>query len=66
MQMHNIIIKLHLLIKSGGQTDGQMSFQSTVVWRYREVNCKVVGMCVEAGPVLGAEDVLLKLHDDAL
>jgi hypothetical protein len=30
-----------------------MSSQSPVVWWYREV----VGMCVEAGPVLGAESV---------
>jgi hypothetical protein len=34
-------------MKSGGQ----MSSQSPVVWWYREV----VGMCVEAVPVLGAE-----------
>jgi hypothetical protein len=32
-----------------------MSFQSPVVWWYREVNCEAVGMCVEAVPVLGAE-----------
>jgi hypothetical protein len=25
-----------------------MSSQSPVVWWYREVNCEVVGMCVEA------------------
>jgi hypothetical protein len=37
-------------MKSGGQIDGQMS-QSPVIWWYREVNCEVVGMCVEAGPV---------------
>jgi hypothetical protein len=37
--------------------DGQMSSQSPVVWWHREVNCEVVGMCVEAGPVLGAESV---------
>jgi hypothetical protein len=42
-------------MKSGGQINGQMSSQSPVVWRYREVNCEVVGMCVEAVPVLGAE-----------
>jgi hypothetical protein len=30
-----------------------MSSQSPVVWWYREV----VGMCVEAGPVSGAESV---------
>jgi hypothetical protein len=41
-------------MKSGRQIDWQMS-QSPVVWWYREVNCEVVGMCVEAGPVLGAE-----------
>jgi hypothetical protein len=35
-------------MKYGGQIDGQMSSQSPVVWGYREV----VGMCVEAGPVL--------------
>jgi hypothetical protein len=34
-------------------TDGQMSFQSPVFWWYREV----VGMCVEAFPVLGAGSV---------
>jgi hypothetical protein len=34
-----------------------MSSQSPVVSRYREVNCGVVGMCVEAVPVLGAESV---------
>jgi hypothetical protein len=45
------ITKLHLLMKSGAQIDGQMSSQSPVVWWYREV----VGMCVEAVPVLGAE-----------
>jgi hypothetical protein len=28
-----------------------------MVWWYREVNCEVVGMCVEAVPVLGAESV---------
>jgi hypothetical protein len=38
------ISKLHLHMKSGGQ----MSSQSPVVWWYLEV----VGMCVEAGPVL--------------
>jgi hypothetical protein len=42
-------------MKSGGQIDGQMSSQSSVVWWYREVNCEVVGMCVEADPVLGTE-----------
>jgi hypothetical protein len=31
-------------MKSGGQ----MSSQSPVVWWSREVNCEVVGMCVEA------------------
>jgi hypothetical protein len=36
-------------MKSGGQ----MSSQSPVVWWYREV----VGICVEAGPVLGSESV---------
>jgi hypothetical protein len=51
------ISALHLHIKSGGQIDGQMSSQSSVFWRYREVNCEVVGMCVEAVPVLGAESV---------
>jgi hypothetical protein len=35
----------------------QMSSQSPVVWWYREVNCEVVGMRVEAGPLLGAESV---------
>jgi hypothetical protein len=29
-----------------------MSSQSPVIWWYREVNCEVVGMCVEAVPVL--------------
>jgi hypothetical protein len=38
--------KLHLHVKSGGQ----MSCRSPVVWWYREVNCEVVGMCVEAVP----------------
>jgi hypothetical protein len=42
-------------MKSGGQIDGQMSCQSPEVWWCREVNCEVVGMCVEADPVLGAE-----------
>jgi hypothetical protein len=37
---------------SGEQIDGQMSSQSPVVWWYREI----VGMCVEAGPVLGARN----------
>jgi hypothetical protein len=40
-------------MKSGEQIDGQMSSQSPVVWWYREV----VGMCIEAGPVLGVESV---------
>jgi hypothetical protein len=31
--------------------------QPPVVWWYREVNCEIVGMCVEAVPVLGAESV---------
>jgi hypothetical protein len=43
-------------MKSGGQIDGQMS-QLPVVWWYREVNCEVVGMCVEEVPVLGAKSV---------
>jgi hypothetical protein len=52
-------------MKSGGQIDGQMSSQSPVVWWYREVNCEVVGMCVKANPVLGAEsaDFLFNLCD---
>jgi hypothetical protein len=40
-------------MKSGGQ----MSSQSAVVWWYREVNCEVVGMCVEAVPVMGVASV---------
>jgi hypothetical protein len=44
-------------MKSGRQIDGQMS-QSSAVWWYREVNCEVVGMCVEADPMLGAESVV--------
>jgi hypothetical protein len=32
------------------KSDGQMSSQSPVWWY-----CEVVGMCVEVGPVLGAE-----------
>jgi hypothetical protein len=32
-----------------------MSSQLPVVWWYREVNCEVVGVYVEVGPVLGAE-----------
>jgi hypothetical protein len=40
-------------MKSGGQ----MLSQSPMVWCYREVNCEVVGMCVEAVPILGAESV---------
>jgi hypothetical protein len=40
-------------MKSGGQIDRQMSSQSPEVWWYREV----VGMCVEAVPVLDAESV---------
>jgi hypothetical protein len=39
------------------KSDGQMSSQSPVVWWYREVNGEVAGMCVEAGPVSGAESV---------
>jgi hypothetical protein len=52
-------------MKSGWQIDGQMSSQSPVVWWYREVNCEVAGMCVEAVPVLGAEYVnfLFNLRD---
>jgi hypothetical protein len=34
-----------------------MSSQWPVVWWYREVNCEVAEMCVEAVPVLGAEAV---------
>jgi hypothetical protein len=44
-------------MKSGGQIDRQMSSQSPVVWWSHEVNCEVLGMCVEAVPVLGAESV---------
>jgi hypothetical protein len=44
-------------MKSGGQIDGHVSAQSPVAWWYREVNCEIVGMCVEAVPVLGAESV---------
>jgi hypothetical protein len=40
-------------MKSGGQIDGQMSSQSPVVRWCREI----VGMCVQAVPVLGAESV---------
>jgi hypothetical protein len=29
--------------------------ESPVVWWYRVVNCEVDEMCVETGPVLGAE-----------
>jgi hypothetical protein len=43
-------------MKSGGQIDGQMSPQSSVVVWYREVNCEVVGMC-RGGSVLDAESV---------
>jgi hypothetical protein len=35
-------------MKSDGQINGQMSSQSPLVWWYREVNCEVVGMYVEA------------------
>jgi hypothetical protein len=42
---------------SGWQIDGKMSSWSPVVWWYHETNCEVVGMCVEAVPVLGAEFV---------
>jgi hypothetical protein len=38
-------------MKSGGQ----MLSQSPMVCWYREVNCEVVWMCVEAIAVLGAE-----------
>jgi hypothetical protein len=31
-------------MKSGEQIDGQMSSQSLVVWWYRDVICKVVGI----------------------
>jgi hypothetical protein len=44
-------------MNSGGQIDGQVSSQSPVVLWYCEVSCEVVGMCVEAVPVLGAESV---------
>jgi hypothetical protein len=40
-------------MKSGGQ----MSSQSPVIWWYHEVKCEVVGMSVEAGPVLVNESV---------
>jgi hypothetical protein len=40
-------------MESCGQIDGQMSSQSPVVWWYREVNCEVVGMSVEAVPIFG-------------
>jgi hypothetical protein len=43
-------------MKSGGHIDWQM-FQSPVVWWYREVNCEVVGVCIEAVPLLGAESI---------
>jgi hypothetical protein len=40
-------------MKSAGQIDGQM-YQSLVVWWYRDVNYEVIGMCIEAVPVLDA------------
>jgi hypothetical protein len=43
-----------------GKIDGQMS-QSPVVWWYRKVNCEVVGMCVEAISLLGAESVKMMM-----
>jgi hypothetical protein len=39
------------------KSSGQMSSQSPVVGWYCEVNCEVVGMCVEAVPVLGADSL---------
>jgi hypothetical protein len=51
------VTKLHLHMKSGGHIDGRLLFQSPVVWWYREVNCEVVGMCVEAVSLLDAESV---------
>jgi hypothetical protein len=50
-------------MKSCGHIDGEVSSQSPVVWWYREVNCEVVGMCVEAVSVLGAESVDFLLTD---
>jgi hypothetical protein len=44
-------------MESGAQIDGQISSESPVVWWSREVNCEVVGMCVEEVPVVGAESV---------
>jgi hypothetical protein len=44
-------------MKSGGQIDGHMSPQSPVVWWYREMNCEVIWMFVEAILVLSAESV---------
>jgi hypothetical protein len=44
-------------MKSGGQIDGEILSWSCVVWWYREVNCEVVGMRVEAVPVLGAQKI---------
>jgi hypothetical protein len=41
-------------MKSGVQIVEQMS-RSSEVWWYREVNCEVVGMFVEAVPVLGVD-----------
>jgi hypothetical protein len=50
-------------MKSGGQFYGQTSSQSPVVWWYREVNCKVVGMCVEADSLLGPNLWISSLPD---
>jgi hypothetical protein len=47
-------------MKSGGQIDGQMS--QSPVWWYCELNCEVVGMCVEVGPVFGAESADLPFN----
>jgi hypothetical protein len=45
----SLILRLlkHLHMKSGGQIDGHMSSQAPVVWWCRQVNCEVVGMCVD-------------------
>jgi hypothetical protein len=48
-----LYLKLHLHMKSAGQ----MSSQSPMAWWYREMNCEVVGMFVEAVPVVSAESV---------
>jgi hypothetical protein len=41
-------------MKSGGQIDAHITFESPVAWCLREIGCEVVRICTETSTVLGA------------